>query len=405
MTEKILIEFYDRDSMENIVSLAGADYSRMICLYFPQLNEPDRQEADVLKNFVRRRFGVPVEYVGVQEQSVAAVEQVLHSLVKEDGEYEIDITGGSELYCAAVGCYLARCGKNNVAMQHYDVLTGQRVFRYPEESAQKQRLLLSVRDVIAMHGGAILDHLPGVDANRMDPEMEREILRLWDAVSDIPRKWNHFCTLAGFTRAEYRRRQEKCVSNVGDAAAYEMVAQRLRRKGILLHEEQVNVGGKEYRVFDLDVPPQARFLYDKGGNLLEMYCALGAVRTGLFHDCRVSVSMDWDAGTEKRNNDVKNEVDVVAVNGHIPVFISCKNTEVENEYLYEIMTMTRHFGGRYAKAAIVSNARHNRALRERANEMGVVLIDALDELSPEAFSALLKRKLSPSGIKEQKSGS
>ena len=53
--------------------------------------------------------------------------------------------------------------------------------------------------------------------------------------------------------------------------------------------------------------------------------------------------------------DVRHEVDVVVTHGHIPVFISCKNTRLENEHLYEIATMTRHYGGRYARAAIVSN--------------------------------------------------
>jgi len=397
MGQKILIEFYDRDSMENIVALAGAQYSRMICLYFSQLNEPNQQEARVLAEFVQQRFHIPVEYVRVPEQSVPSVERVLCHLVEEENEYEIDITGGSELFCAAVGCYLARSGKDNVALQHYDVATGRRLFRYPEGEPQRERLSLRVRDVVALHGAAVLEHVSGVEATHMGAELEREILRLWDALKDIPRKWNHFCTLSGFTPSEYRSRQEKCVNNAGDAAAYEIVAQRLRDKGILVREDPVTVGGKRYRVFDLDVPKQARFLYDKGGNLLEMYCALGAVKAGVFQECQVSVTMDWDADSGKRNNDVKNEVDVVLTCGHIPVFISCKNTEVENEYLYEIMTMTRHFGGRYARAAIVSNSGHNRAIRDRAREMGVILIDDVYKKTLKEFADLLRRQLGDQG--------
>jgi hypothetical protein len=169
----------------------------------------------------------------------------------------------------------------------------------------------------------------------------------------------------------------------------------IANKQILRSEERMRIEGKDYQIFDLNVPSQAHLLYQKAGNLLEMYCSLGAVKAGCFHDCQVGVMLDWDREDGNSADDVRNEVDVVLTCGHIPIFISCKNTQIENEYLYEIKTMARRFGGRYAVPAIVSTARHKQPIRDRAKEMGIVLLDEVHRLTLAQFSDRLGQAFCP----------
>lgn len=52
-------------------------------------------------------------------------------------------------------------------------------------------------------------------------------------------------------------------------------------------------------------------------------------------------------------DDVKNEMDVLATAGAIPVFISCKNGSVDSDELYKLNTVAQRFGGIYAKKILV----------------------------------------------------
>ena len=80
----------------------------------------------------------------------------------------------------------------------------------------------------------------------------------------------------------------------------------------------------------------------------------------------------------------------MVIHGHIPVFISCKNTRLENEHLYEITAMARHYGGRYARSVIVSNVENLPVIRNRAQEMGILLIDEVYKLPLEAFIRIFR---------------
>ena len=391
MKQEILIEFFDRENLENLISLTKGRYSWVVYLYFPGVNEPSQQVQQTLARFIEGRFGIGAEFFPVEEVTLRAICAAFDRILEDIPSCVIDITGGSEIFSAAAGYYAAH-GKNKmITLQQYDVSRGSLIFRYPRSTATEQPLSLQVPEAVTLHGAAALDCIPYPGT----PELDHEILRLWSAVKDIPRQWNHFCTMPAFTPAEFRTLQEKGLVSHSDRNAYDTVAPRLRRKGIMADETLQRINNKEYRVFSLNVEPDGRFLYEKGGNLLEMYCALAAHRSGCFHDCRVSVILDWDGKKRNRTVDVRNEVDVVVTHGHIPVFISCKNTRLENEHLYEIATMTRHYGGRYARAAIVSNVENLPVIRKRAQEMGVLLIDEVYKLSLDEFTGIFRTQCPP----------
>lgn len=392
MARDILIECYDEGSLENIVSLEEGRFSQAVYLYFTGMNAPSPERIDTLRTFIRRRFHIPTEFLPVRERSIAAVCRAFDRVLRGGCGCVMDLTGGEELFCAAAGYYVAQAGHESVTLRQYDLRRGVTAFCHPAEGRRMSPPALSVPECVALQGAVVMHSFP---YDGRDSALEGEILRLWEAVKDDPRHWNHFCSLSGSARGTEAGRLEKCVASPHEAESYEAIAARLRRCDILRDEQQRTVKGKPYRSFTLNVAKSARSLYRKGGNLLELYCALAAFRTGSFQDCRVSVSLDWDSRIRRHTPDVRNEIDVMAVYGHIPVLVSCKNTKLENEYLYEIMTMAKHYGGRHARPVIVSSVENLPNIRLRAEEMGVLLIEDVQSLSPEAFSDRFRSAFPP----------
>ena len=388
MAEQMLIEFYDRENLENIISLENGAYDRVVYLCVP--HAPGDEEKRTLNAYIQKRFQLTPEYIHVRELSIALVCEVLDALLKDWEELcMIDLTGGSEVFSAAAGFYVAQNPQKNILLQQYDMESGACVFAHPYklEVVGKAQKMFTVPEAVTLQGAAVLESTPFCCNGRLD----EEILRLWNVVKDLPRQWNHFCTLPAFTPIPYRTLEEKGVYSKSDLMAYEAVAKRLRNQRIMVDEISQRVDDREYRVFSLEIPAEAHLLYEKGGNLLEYYCALAVERAGVFNDCRVSVSLDWDGDKRKKPVDVRNEVDVMMTYGHIPVFVSCKNTRVENEHLYEIKTMARHYGGCYTRPVIVSNAENLPVVRKRAEEMGVLMIDALYHKTLDELVELLRR--------------
>ena len=131
----------------------------------------------------------------------------------------------------------------------------------------------------------------------------------------------------------------------------------------------------------LNISHRSAFLYEKAGNLLELLMYRAACESGLFTDCCTGVKLDWSGRLQNPAGNPNNEIDLVLMRGHVPCFVSCKNTGVTKEYLYEILEMTRHFGGIHAVPMVFSTVPVNGAVRARAAEMGVVLMDGIGKFS------------------------
>ena len=86
---------------------------------------------------------------------------------------------------------------------------------------------------------------------------------------------------------------------------------------------------------------------------------------------------------------VSNEIDVMAARGVIPLFLSCKTSDVKTEALNELAILRDRFGGKGAKAAIVTTEPCNSAARHRAAQLGIAVID-LEELSDNQMVQRLK---------------
>jgi hypothetical protein len=112
------------------------------------------------------------------------------------------------------------------------------------------------------------------------------------------------------------------------------------------------------------------------GSVLELYVYKACRDTGLFQDVRTSAVVDWEG--DERSNAVSNELDVMCTRGVSPVFISCKTCDVRTEALNELAILRDRFGGKMARAAIVTAERGGSAMRNRAEELDIAVIDLND---------------------------
>ena len=75
--------------------------------------------------------------------------------------------------------------------------------------------------------------------------------------------------------------------------------------------------------------------------------------------------------------------------GVTPVFISCKTCDVRTEALNELAILCNRFGGVMARSAIVTAERGSSGMRNRAAELGIMVID-LDDLARGRIGKRLK---------------
>ena len=116
------------------------------------------------------------------------------------------------------------------------------------------------------------------------------------------------------------------------------------------------------------------------GAWLEYYTYFMLKKSGFFDDTQLSVRVDWDGDFNDFASAVC-EIDVVATCSSIPLFISCKLSEVSKEALYEIRLLADRFGGKGCPAALVTGADvlgYSTEVYRKAMELGVALIEGPD---------------------------
>ena len=118
-----------------------------------------------------------------------------------------------------------------------------------------------------------------------------------------------------------------------------------------------------------------------------MYAYKACLDADIFNDVISSAIVRWD--DVLGHSSVSNEIDVMAARGVTPLFISCKATDVKTESLNELAILKDRFGGKGAKAAIVTTEPCNAAARHRAAQLGIAVID-LEELKSGQMAYRLK---------------
>ena len=373
-----LIELYDERAIENILAPDMFRPQRIIYLCPKELAQ-DRNRQEKLKTFFLRRGWEP-ELIFV-ETSLFKADRILRQMLTIGEKYPncaLDVTGGSDAALFAAGMFAAQ--------------TGAPAFTY---SRKKNRfydisgaafadnldctLSYSVEDFFLMAGGTLLpgrvnNAILSKYLNDFDPFFAcfLRFRRDWpDIISYIqkvsPAEYGQTPPLS--IQGKYTVKGEHGSRNSANQAALEEFA----RIGFIQDLKIVSGESVSFRFRDTNTRSWLRDV----GSVLELHAYKACIDAGIFNDVISSAVVRWDDTLGHAS--VSNEIDVMAARGVVPLFLSCKTSDIKTEALNELAILRDRFGGKGAKAAIVTTEPCNAAARHRAAQLEIAVID-LEEL-------------------------
>ncbi len=308
-------------------------------------------------------------------------DRILHQLLTVSAQHPdcaLDVTGGSDAALFAAGMFAAQTG---VPAFTYS----RRKNRFYDISGASFadnltcNLSYSVEDFFLMAGGTLL---PGRVDNAILAQYLPDFDPFFSCFLRYRREWTNIITyFQRISPAESGQVPPLSIQGCytvkgehgGRIPANEDALRSLAGLGFLRDLAIVPGETVSFLFRDLHIRSWLRDV----GSVLELYVYKACLDTGIFGDVISSAVVRWDDVLGHGN--VSNEIDVMAARGVIPLFISCKVSDIKTEALNELAILRDRFGGKGAKAVIVSTSHCNAAARHRAAQLGIAVID-LEEL-------------------------
>lgn len=404
-----LIECFTSSHIDNIAACLCLQPDKMVLVGDgAQMSAAAKRYQKVLQ---KRGIATEVTMRDVQHMDVRDIYAVLKKDVLEAKECIIDLTGGDERIIMAVGAVVTMLPaqeRQKIRVQQFDHETGiVRDCLHDNRKVPTNAVDLTVKELIELHGGS-------VHPNAYQPPKDctpRDLAGLWKIVSEEPKDWNREIMLLGEfeSRADSKTQVflwlEHLRDNISNFEMKETVVRelldKLHQQGVI--EDHSSRSALEYTY----TSPMLRYCTQKAGNILEMKTLLegrAVLENGApyFRDCRTSVSIDWDGVVHdpmERVPETRNEIDVILMHGSTPLFISCKNGNVDEEELYKLHTVAERFGGAYAKKMLIvtdldgKTPSAKRALIQRAWDMDIFLVTDAAELSSDEWRRIFKKAM------------
>ena len=383
---KTLIELYDERPVENVLSTEVFRPERTVFLYPPEMIDEGEARRRICLYAERRGLTTKWEFVPISRYDTASIQATLKAVVLRYPDCVLDITGGTDAALFAAGMLCGEVGMpaftfSRKTMRFYNIHHAPFVGELPKD------LRYAVEDYFKMAGGKMRE-------GRMDNSLlltyARQIPRFFELYMTHKREWQQM--IAYFQRVSYHdkalpleltvKAPLKVKGEHGEIIANLPLLQKIEDIGLIRALSIKEEKSLSFTFCDGEVRAWLRDV----GSVLELFVYQSCVDLGIFDEVRASVVVDWeDSGAE---HTVTNEIDVMATKSILPLFISCKTGHVTTDALNELAILRDRFGGKLAKAAIVT-AQHCRAItRHRADELDILVID-LDDLKEGRLPSLL----------------
>ncbi len=383
-----LIELYDERAIENILGPDMFHPQRIIYLCESEIAQ-DRHRQKKIKDFFLRRGWDP-ELIFL-EASLFKADRILRQLLtvhEKHPDCVLDVTGGSDAALVAAGMFAAQTNVPTFTYSRkqnrfYDICGADFADNLPCS------LSYSVEEFFLMAGGTLL---PGRVDNTILAQYLQDFDPFFSCFLRFRRDWSDIISYIqrvspaepGQTpplliQGKYTVKGERGSRN----SANEDALRELARIDFIRDLTIVPGESVSFRFRDLNTRAWLRDV----GSVLELYVYKACLDTGIFNDVISSAIVRWDEVLGHAS--VSNEIDVMAAHGVIPLFISCKACDIKTEALNELAILRDRFGGKGAKAAIVTTELCNAAARHRAAQLGIAVID-LEELKASQLTQRLK---------------
>lgn len=404
-----IIEFFSKNALENVAGALLCKPDRVI------LVGDDRRRMERcarLYQSILREQGLSTEFVckSINPYDLQGIIRGLGELAETYGDCVFDLTGGDELYLVAVGVMMERC-PGRIECHRFNFRSDKLVDCDANgRICQTGSFDLSVEDAIRVCGGKVVKDAKdrkGKAFWELTPELWRDVEAMWALCRKDPRGWN--VQTAALSQLLYLFGAEGGMTLSVDTvtAGTELKKRGLRVASLSGMLKALQASGLisslslrktlSFRIKN----EQVKRCLTVAGQILELMVAFGlqALRDKkgqpIYHDVRVGVVIDWKGSTAGEGTQIVNEIDVVAMNGAIPLFVSCKNGEFNVDELYKLNTVTEYFGAPYAKMALVAadmSSLGDRAdyLKSRMSHLGIRYIPNAEELDVGDFEKKLK---------------
>ena len=366
---KTLIELYDERPIENVLGTEMFRPEETVLLCPPEV-ESTRELKKSLEEYFRYR-GCPVKLtiVPVSMLDTQKVAKRIREVLDTHEDCAIDISGGTDASLYAAG---EVTGSGEIPVYTYSRRrnTFFEIRNAPFARNVPCTITLDARSCFLMAGGTLL---PGREDNTKLMQKLDQIDDLFEVFSKYRRIW---------------RRQIEYIQQISSSESGKLAAdgprsvrvdrstitgdedflRALERKGLIAN---LQIGQERFRFTFPD--EMVRFWLRDIGSVLELKVYRSCIAAGCFNDVILSAVVNWAGGSSQRNA-VTNEIDVMAVRGIQPVFISCKTNEIRTEALNELAILRDRFGGKGSRAMIVTSAQATKSravMRMRAEELGI----------------------------------
>ncbi len=402
-----IIEFFDKADINNIAGALAFKPKKVILV--GDCNKEMMQSVDDYRSLLSsKEINTVIETMQVIPQNLYSIVDALVKIVSENADCVFDLAGGDGLFLVAVGVIAERF-KDKVQLHRIDACkntvtdcdnSGNIIEELP--------ISLSVEELISVYGGKVIytqELDDGTYKWDFSDDFVRDIRKMWDIFKGDTGGWNTqmntFDAMRGkfyqegdlFLKATKKEAKEYLKPQKVHFVLFYRLLKSLMNAG-LIRNYKYNFDTEEFSFYFKN--EQVKRCLTKAGQLLEVYSAYMAREIArsdesFFDDVATGVYIDWDGElSEDNKTDVHNEIDIILMKGLVPVFVSCKSGNVLIEELYKLSSVADRFGGPYVKkvllcASLNENKRTGPVIRARAEEMGIRIIDDVDNMTVSEF--------------------
>lgn len=378
----ILISSYGHDVIGDLMPAFTLKPDKMYILY--DHRRCRRRDIRYLSEAISGRLeNVKVVSVECNSFSVKAVRSAFAMIFNENKNeiIYVDVTGGPELMTAA-GCSYA---KELGGIPVYIDLDSNRLYNVFDDSISYKPARIGLNDYLTAIGASQF-----ANSHQMPLKEEYDnICEMAEYIFDNLQSWSalekYLENMIGgeeifdfeFDGYELKDYSKEKISGM------ERLLDNFCRLGFLIRHSKI----------DYEIPNKKYKQYlTTFGVWLELYVFINAQK--YFDEVYLGFIINWEQQGLKKSND--NEIDVIVMDGCMPVFISCKTRKPEAKDVCEIGFLAQRLGGRRARSVLATTYPVKEAgevggsIYSRLKKFDVGLIEAKDLVKKDPAEVLKK---------------
>lgn len=383
---KVLIEYYDKDVLKNIMAPLTLRPDKVIYLY-----DRGMEDMSVFRSlitcFEKSLPHLAVEYYPVEITTVEKLRIATRRVVERYGAENctLELTGGSELMMIAG--YKAGI-ETGIRMVHTD-LVRRCITDIETDEKLADTVTLTLENFIDAKGACFM----GESHRPPKPEQYEAIQEMARYLFRHLKDWKVTCswlqTVAARTlphELHMESRRETHMKNGKAVAPAVHILEQLEEKGFIRNLQVT----KERVQFDFCTIEDRQYGISYGV-WLELYVYVAAADSGAFDDVKLGTMIDWNVYDGLTIGG--NEIDVMLMDDSLPVFISCKLRDADTAALNELLIAKKRLGGWFSKGVIVTFSKEKQektGTYERCKELGLEMLDERDILAEDFQERLVK---------------